>query len=83
MLSTVYSEIQGGTKTHLDKQVTYIKNISVIDFNLTGEQMREYAFLQKTLGKGESAGMVYLYSTVTDFAKLRGWSTFLPLHTAI
>ena len=23
-----------------------------------------------------------LYSTVTDFARLRGWSTFLPLQTA-
>ena len=24
----------------------------------------------------------YLYSTVTDFAKLRGWSTSVPLSTA-
>ena len=23
------------------------------------------------------------YSTVTDFARFRGWSTFLPLHTAM
>jgi hypothetical protein len=23
------------------------------------------------------------YSTVTDFARLRGWSTSVPLHTAV
>ena len=28
-------------------------------------------------------GMPCLYSTVTDFAKLRGWSTLQPLSTAM
>ena len=41
------------------------------------------------LADGHIAGMTHPavygadYSTVTDFARLRGWSTSVPIHTAV
>ena len=37
----------------------FLKNISLLPFSPRGEMMKEYAKLIKTLGKGESACMVY------------------------
>lgn len=53
VLDTVYNEIKEPLKSQLDNQVNILK------FAPTGEIMREYALLTKTLGRGESACMVY------------------------
>ena len=62
ILDVVYSELSKETQTK-----TYIDNISrfmaskikVVDFKPTGAMMREYALLLRSLGKGESACMIY------------------------
>lgn len=59
VLDTVYGEIHGDIKKQLDKQIDLLKNIGVVSFAPTGEQMKEYANLKKSLGKGESASLVY------------------------
>lgn len=59
VLDTVYSEIKEPLKSQLDNQVRILKNISVLKFAPTGEAMKEFALLAKTLGRGESACMVY------------------------
>lgn len=59
VLSKVYDEIRGAIKTQLDKQVHFLKNISIVDFKPTGEQLREYAMLKAKFGTGESACMAY------------------------
>jgi hypothetical protein len=35
------------------------------------------------VGSPEITGADHPYSTVTDFAKFRGWSTSLPMKTAV
>lgn len=59
VLDTVYNEIKEPLKSQLDNQVNILQNISMLKFAPTGEIMREYALLTKTLGRGESACMVY------------------------
>lgn len=59
VLDKVYDEIKGGIKAQLDNQVHFLKNISVVDFKPTGDQLREYAMLKSRFGTGESACMVY------------------------
>lgn len=59
VLSTVYNEIHEPLKTQLDNQVYLLKNISILTFNPSGEMAREFAMLTKTLGRGESACMVF------------------------
>lgn len=59
VLDTVYNEIKEPLKSQLDNQVNILQNISILKFAPTGEIMREYALLTKTLGRGESACMVY------------------------
>ncbi len=59
VLDKVYEEILGDIKTQLDNQITFLKNISIENFNPKGEQLKEYAYLLKKFGKGESASMVY------------------------
>lgn len=59
VLDTVYNEIKEPLKSQLDNQVSLLKNIKLLKFAPTGEIMREYALLTKTLGRGESACMVY------------------------
>lgn len=59
VLDTVHGEIHGDIKNHLDNQINLLKNIRIENFAPTGEQMKEYANLVKSLGKGESASLVY------------------------
>lgn len=59
VLDTVYNEIKEPLKSQFDNQVSLLKNIKLLKFAPTGEIMREYALLTKTLGRGESACMVY------------------------
>ena len=59
VLSTVYNEIHEPLKSQLDNQVNLLKNISKISFNPSGEVAKEFAMLTRTLGRGESACMVF------------------------
>ena len=58
ILSTVYFEIHS-IRNQVDNQVHLLKNITIEQFNPTGEMLKEYALLQKSYGKGESACMAY------------------------
>ncbi len=59
ILDTVYREILNPIKKELDNQIHFLKNITLISFNPRGDMLKEYATLSSTLGKGESACMVY------------------------
>lgn len=59
ILDKVYEEIKYDIKKQLDKQIYLLKNIEIVKFNPSEEQLREYAILSKTFGKGESACMAY------------------------
>ncbi len=69
VLNKVYDEVRGSLKNQLDRQIHYLKNISVVDFNPKGEELREYAMLKKNFGVGESACMAYCRFT-KDIIKL-------------
>lgn len=59
ILDVVYKEIFNPTRTQLDNQIHFLKNITQLSFNPKGEMAREYATLIKYLGKGESACLIY------------------------
>lgn len=63
VLSIVRNELRADTKNELDNHITYLKNISLIEYNPVGEERREFARLTSLsglcLGKGESACMTY------------------------
>lgn len=61
ILSHVRDELRGETRVQVDNQIQLLKNITLIEFDPTGEMMREYIRLKSelNLGKGESACMVY------------------------
>ncbi|MCQ2147173.1 MAG: hypothetical protein MJZ16_06615 [Bacteroidales bacterium] len=58
VLSTVYNELIS-IQQQIDNQVIFLKNLSVEEFNPTGDMRREYAVLSSRFGKGESACMAY------------------------
>lgn len=46
-------------------------------------QLMHIGLNQSVIKAGDALIMIFLnYSTVTDFAKLRGWSTSVPRNTA-
>lgn len=63
VLSIVRNELRHDSKNELDNHITYLKNISLIEYNPIGEERREFARLTSLsglcLGKGESACMTY------------------------
>ena len=62
MLDIVYDELSKNARTKLfiDNIVQYFPDqLKMIKFNPTGNQMREYAHLLRSFGKGESACMIY------------------------
>ena len=60
ILDKVYDEILGDIKKQLDNQMSILKNITLIKFNPSGQEMKEYAYLlSQKFGKGESASMIY------------------------
>ena len=62
ILDVVYEEVskQRATKVLIDNTLQFFgTRISSIKFSPKGESMKEYAKLLRTLGKGESACMVY------------------------
>ena len=63
VLSVVRNELRQETKNVLDNHIYFLKNIALIEYNPTGEERREFAWLTSLsglcLGKGESACMTY------------------------
>ena len=58
VLSVVYDELTS-IRTQLDNHIHLLKNITLETFSPNGDMAKEYAFLLRTFGKGESAGMAY------------------------
>lgn len=82
VLNKVYDEIRGAIKNQLDRQIMFLKNISVIDFNPTGAELREYAMLKRTFGTGESACMAYcrFNKDIIGSSNLRDISNYCKQH---
>lgn len=61
ILDVVYNEIarHAQTKNFIDKYIHYIPKIKQEVFAPVGESIRDFFQLQRTLGKGESACMIY------------------------
>ena len=61
ILDVVYNEIAQHvqTKSFIDKYIHYIPKIKQEVFAPAGKSIREFFLLQQTLGKGESACMIY------------------------
>lgn len=62
ILDVVYDEVtrHKDTKVQLDNMLRFFANrMTSVRFSPKGESIREYALLLRTLGKGESACMVY------------------------
>ena len=61
LLDYVRDELHGEVRTQIDNQLYFLKNITLLEFDPSGEMMREYArvFSDLKRGKGESACMVY------------------------
>ncbi|MBP5365979.1 MAG: hypothetical protein J6Y82_08655 [Bacteroidales bacterium] len=58
VLSVVYGELRS-LQSQLDRQIQYLKNISLVEFSPIGDMAREYAMLLRRFGRGESACMAY------------------------
>lgn len=59
VLRPVYDEIRKPIKEQLDRQIHYLKNITVVEFSPDPNMIKEYALLVNKCGKGESACMAY------------------------
>ena len=62
MLDVVYEEVtvHRPTKTQIDNTLRFFPcKLAIVKFDPNGDSRREYAVLRATLGKGESACMVY------------------------
>lgn len=59
VLDIVKKEVMKPTLTQLENQMNYLKNIKEVTFGETAEEKKEFFRLAKTLGRGESACMVY------------------------
>lgn len=61
ILDVVYSEISKNTKTKdfIDNYLRFFPKLKKENFAPKGESMKEFFQLQRTLGKGESACMIY------------------------
>lgn len=61
ILDIVYNEISKHkpTKNQIDNYLQFIKRIHIETFSPNRESQKEYFNLQRTLGKGESACMIY------------------------
>lgn len=62
-IQIVRNELRQETKNVLDNHICFLKNITLIEYNPTGDERREFARLTSMsglcLGKGESACMTY------------------------
>jgi isocitrate dehydrogenase len=71
----------GSAPKHVQQlmEENYLRWDSLGEFCALGES---FTFLAETKGNGKAAVLGRAHSTVTDFARLRGWSTSVPLATA-
>ena len=58
VLNVVYDEIKT-LQDQLDRQIHFLRNIVLEQFDPKGEMLSEYASLRRSFGKGESACMAY------------------------
>lgn len=59
VLSKVYTELNRDEKHCIDMIGQTFKTITVVEYNPKGDELREFAILNNTRGKGESACMAY------------------------
>lgn len=59
VLSKVHEELSKDCKSYIDRMSSTFRNISIVEFNPTGDMMKEFAMLRCNRGKGESACMAY------------------------
>lgn len=59
VLSKVYAELSRKERHCVDMISSTFKTFTIIDYNPSGDELREFAELNKTRGKGESACMAY------------------------
>lgn len=59
VLSKVHEELSKDCKSYIDRMSSTFRNISIVEFNPTGDMMKEFAMLLRNRGKGESACMAY------------------------
>lgn len=61
VLDVVYNEVSKNSKTRnlIDNYLRYFSKLRKETFSPKGESMKEYFSLQRRLGKGESACMIY------------------------
>ena len=87
VLDIVYNEISKNpkTKNFIDNYLTYFKKLKKETFSPAGESMKEYFYLQKTLGKGESACMVYCRDNhdVLGISNLRDIKDYCAKHDIV
>lgn len=81
VLDKVYNELRSVT-TQLDNQITFIKNITKIPFQPTGQMLIEYARLKSRFGEGESACMAYcrFTSNIIGSSNLRDIRNYCSEH---
>lgn len=53
VLDKVYNELNS-VATQLDNQIRFVKNITKIQFQPTGQMLREYAILKSQFGNGKA-----------------------------
>ena len=59
ILDIVYNELDKRGKHIINNFECILKKVSIERFQVTGDSLKEYFFLTSTMGKGESACMVY------------------------
>ena len=81
VLDKVYNELNS-VATQLDNQIRFVKNITKIQFQPTGQMLREYAILKSQFGNGESACMAYcrFTSNIIGSSNLRDIRNYCSEH---
>ena len=81
VLDKVYNELIS-VRNQLDNQILYLKNITKISFQPTGEMLREYAKLKSRYGDGESACMSFCRytSNIIGSSNLRDIKDYCSRH---
>jgi len=82
VLDVVYKELNRDNKRMIDGSCQILKKIEKIPFKPTGDSMRDYFRLIQTMGKGESACLVYCkdHNDVLGSSNLKDISNFCSQH---
>lgn len=78
ILSKVYEELNKAERTCVDNISNTFHTITTVNYLPTGEELREFAILNSTRGKGESACMAYckFHNDVIGSSNLRDIRTY-------